>query len=78
MQTGIIKRQRVLLDGQEARPAAQAAAAAPAACTKKNARLVEHDGQPRAIEFTCSCGETTLVELEFGASEPRTERGATA
>jgi lysyl-tRNA synthetase class I len=34
-------------------------------CGKKSVRFVEHDGRPRAIEFTCSCGETTLVELVF-------------
>jgi hypothetical protein len=30
--------------------------------------LVEEDGRPAAIEVTCSCGEVTLVELEFGAN----------
>lgn len=31
----------------------------------KRARLVEVDGVVRAIECTCSCGETTLIELEY-------------
>lgn len=36
------------------------------ACSRpKKAVLVEHAGRPRAIEVTCSCGETTLIELVF-------------
>mgnify|MGYP003517408541 CR=1 FL=1 len=31
----------------------------------KSVRFVEHEGRPRAIEFSCSCGETSLVELVF-------------
>lgn len=37
----------------------------------KSARVVDDAGEPRAIEITCSCGETTLVELDFGRQEPR-------
>lgn len=37
---------------------------APAAHAKR-ARLVEVDGVVRAIECTCSCGETTLLEIEY-------------
>lgn len=32
---------------------------------KKSAVVVEEAGRPVAIHVTCSCGETTLVELEF-------------
>ena len=42
------------------------------ACTvvAKAARVVQIDGEARAIEITCSCGETTLVELEYGEPSP--------
>jgi hypothetical protein len=41
----------------------------------KRARLVEVDGVVRAIECTCSCGETTLLELEYpsDARKPSTK-----
>ncbi len=58
MEPHIIKHQRVRL-GQglgesDARPRAPG---------KKHVRAIEHDGVVRAIEITCSCGETTRVEL---------------
>lgn len=31
----------------------------------KRARLLRVDGVVRALEVTCACGETTLVELEY-------------
>jgi hypothetical protein len=31
----------------------------------KRVTLVEQGGKPCAIELTCSCGETTLIELEY-------------
>ena len=65
----IIKRERVVLAGGEPKSLARSSGAA--LCGKKSVRFVEHEGRPRAIEFTCSCGETTLVELVFE------ERGAT-
>lgn len=34
---------------------------------RKEARLVEIDGAPRAIEITCACGEKTVVELVLDA-----------
>jgi hypothetical protein len=37
--------------------------------TKKRAVLVEDEGRPIAIEVTCSCGEVTLVELDFQAEK---------
>jgi hypothetical protein len=37
---------------------------------RKTARLVEVDGRVRAIEVTCACGETTLVELAFESPTP--------
>lgn len=32
---------------------------------RRAARLVEVDGAVRAVEITCTCGETTLVEFTF-------------
>jgi len=37
---------------------------------RKSARLVEVDGQVRAIEVSCSCGETILVELSIESPAP--------
>jgi len=59
----IIKRERVVLAGAEPKSLVRPAGAQ--ACGKKSVRFVEHEGRPRAIEFICSCGETTLVELVF-------------
>ena len=60
----IIKRERVVLAGVEPKAPLRSVASA-GACRKKDVRLVEHEGRVRAIEFTCSCGETSLVELVF-------------
>ena len=60
----IIKRERVVLAGVEPKAPLRSNPNA-AGCRKKDVRLVEHEGRVRAIEFTCSCGESTLVELEF-------------
>lgn len=42
---------------------------------RKEARLVQIDGEARAIEITCACGEKTVVELVFDA--PRPNEGGT-
>jgi len=59
----IIKRERVVLAGGEPKSLVRPVGAQ--ACGRKSVRFVEHEGRPRAIEFTCTCGETTLVELVF-------------
>ena len=33
----------------------------------KVVNLVRVDGEVRGIEFQCSCGEATVLELEYGA-----------
>lgn len=52
---------------QLASPQAPAARSAPNGRernhARKEAKLVEIDGAPRAIEITCTCGEKTVVEL---------------
>ncbi len=39
----------------------------------KSAKLLEFEGEVRAIEFRCSCGDITVLELDYepvgGASE---------
>jgi hypothetical protein len=60
VQAAIIKRERVVLEGLEPKSLVRAAGAP---VCKKSVRIVDHDGRARAIEFSCSCGETTLVEL---------------
>lgn len=40
------------------------AATAPRRC-EKSARPVAIEGVIRAIEVTCSCGETTVIELDY-------------
>jgi len=63
----IIKRDHVQVDEPLARrPArAPAAAAGERACPAgASARLVQLDEHTRAIEFTCACGEVSLIELQ--------------
>lgn len=60
----IIKREHVKVDEPEARRAPRAATPA-AACAPAgaSARLVRLDENTQAIEFTCACGEVSLIEL---------------
>jgi hypothetical protein len=58
MEPHIIKHQRVRLGQGLDVPVAR-----PRATGKKHVRAIEHEGVVRAIEITCSCGETTRVEL---------------
>lgn len=60
---GVIKRDQVRVDEREARPAARAATGEP--CTRAPAvRLVQLDERTQAFEFTCSCGEVSLIEIQ--------------
>lgn len=66
----IYKRDRVELESQRHRGGATHAHASDAA-PARSARLIEIGGVVRAIEFTCACGERTVLELEFdGAVAP--------
>ncbi|QDU69999.1 hypothetical protein [Engelhardtia mirabilis] len=57
----IIKRDRVQLDARRADPPA----ALPGSSKhEKAARLVRLEGRVVGIEFTCSCGERSLIEVE--------------
>jgi len=75
----IIKKQFVELDGAVAPAAASAAptstptappgvlprSAGAARRCEKSARPITIEGAIRAVEVTCSCGETTVIELEY-------------
>jgi len=38
--------------------------------TQKSIQLLEDRGAVRAIEIRCTCGETTVIELEYTATAP--------
>ena len=68
----IIKRNRVLTNPSECRSGSSAVRVlqdqSPAPCPgEKAVRLLDEDGRARAIEFTCSCGEVTVVELLYSS-----------
>lgn len=75
MSQPIIKRSRVQLA-----PASEAGLAAPVSLVhtsngaaghgQKTVQLLEEDGRVRAIEFTCSCGSVTAVELQYPGDQP--------
>ncbi len=57
----IIKRERVQVDERRADPPP----ALPGSTTcEKSARLLRLEGRVVGIEFTCSCGERSLIEAE--------------
>ncbi|MEQ1893556.1 MAG: hypothetical protein ABL998_13515 [Planctomycetota bacterium] len=63
----IIKREQVKVDGPGAQRAARTAAPAgsePACAGAASARLVRLDEHTQAIEFTCACGEVSLIEIQ--------------
>ncbi len=60
---GIIKRDRVRLEGHAV--AAEHSARAPSsAATVQRVRLLQLDEHTQAIEFTCPCGEVSLIEIQ--------------
>ncbi|MCA8980203.1 MAG: hypothetical protein H6831_11480 [Planctomycetes bacterium] len=69
----IIKRDRVQLESVRRVPtASQLASGNDGGCApQKGVRMVEVAGRVQAIELTCSCGERTVIELDYenGASE---------
>ena len=70
LQPRIIKRSQILPTSSTSERAAPLVPP-PARCkVQKTATLVEIGGRPAAIEVTCSCGETTLIELEFAPARP--------
>lgn len=65
MEPHIIKHQRVRLDEALADAHAPTGAARARTSGRKQIRLVEHEGLVRALELSCSCGESTRVELVY-------------
>ena len=63
MQTRIIKKSRVQVE--EGAPSRRVDRSRARSTCTKSARLLEEDGLVRAVELTCSCGETTVLELEY-------------
>ena len=59
----IVKKQFVQVDSNPVGAAPRPGA--PVSRCKKSVRLLRLDSTVQAIEVTCSCGETTLVELEY-------------
>ena len=62
---GIVKKQFVQLDGPVAAHGPRASTASQR-CSS-SVRLLRIEGVVRALEVTCTCGETTVVELEYGS-----------
>lgn len=52
-------------DAPAPRPAPAEAHEAAAPAPEPGVRVHRADGRVHAIEITCSCGETTLVELDY-------------
>lgn len=65
MQHSIIKKELVRLSASGAAPAPARGPAARAARHQKAVQLVRVDGRVAALELTCSCGERSVVELEY-------------
>jgi hypothetical protein len=70
MSFSIIKHDRVRLEQSEDAPAAALPARADAgprslSRCKKSVQLLREKDMVRAIEVRCSCGELTVVELEY-------------
>lgn len=63
---GVIKRDLVRVDGSEGNPKkrAEPSARVPAADTA-HVRLVALDEHTQGFEFTCSCGEVSLIEIQY-------------
>jgi len=63
----IVKKQFVQVDAQEHTSAVRGSSA-PRSC-KKSVRLLRINGSVQALEVTCSCGEITVVELDYQAAK---------
>jgi hypothetical protein len=60
----IIKREHVRVEDGAARPRAARPASHEPAHAAGGARLVQLDEHTQAIEFTCACGEVSLIEIQ--------------
>ena len=73
MQHSIIKKELVRLAQAGAPPATARATAPRAARHHKSVQLLRVGSRVRALELTCSCGETSVVELEYPEDSAPTE-----
>ena len=60
----IVKKQFVQLDGQQAGVVPTPERRRSTRC-EKSVRLLKLENVARALEVTCSCGEVTVVEIEY-------------
>jgi len=70
----IIKRDRVRMTSAERPHERNRARVDGARASEKSVRLLEEQGQVRAIELTCDCGEVTVIELHY--PDPAAERAS--
>jgi len=63
----VIKRNRILTGEQADAARATSAPIRAAGHGTRSVRVVELDDGASAIEFTCGCGEVTVLEVEFEA-----------
>jgi len=62
----IIKKTQVQFEGHEVGGLAQLAGGSSGGHdAARSLRIVEVGGVPRAIEVTCSCGDTFMIELDY-------------
>lgn len=73
MQHSIIKRELVRLAEAGAAPAGARATAPRAARHQKSVQLVRVGARVRALELVCSCGEKSVIELEYPDDSAPTE-----
>jgi hypothetical protein len=73
MQHSIIKKELVRLAEAGAVPAPARAPAARAARHTKAVQLLRVGARVRALELLCSCGERSVIELEYPDDNPPTE-----
>jgi hypothetical protein len=60
---GVIKRERVRVDGPTPAAPARSESAEHAEHTPR-VRLMQLDEHTQALEFTCPCGEVSLIEIQ--------------
>lgn len=68
MQT-IIKKTAVRMDASPVRRAPRPGTG-DAVCAEKSVELAHEGELVRAIQVTCSCGEVTVIELDYPEPEP--------
>ena len=73
MQHSIIKKELVRLAEAGAPPTPARAPATRSARHPKTVQLVRVAGRVRAVELTCSCGERSVIELEYPEDSAPTE-----